>query len=39
MPRSGKQEIVETHRRVFEVDKRQRVENEVIGRDRAVNDL
>jgi hypothetical protein len=32
---SGTQEIIETHRRVFEEDIRQRVENEVIGRDRV----
>jgi|1186.fasta_scaffold1263675_2 hypothetical protein len=32
---SGKQQIVETHRRVFEEDIIQRVENEVIGKDRV----
>jgi hypothetical protein len=31
---SGKQEIMETHRRVFEEDIRQHIENEVIGKDR-----
>jgi hypothetical protein len=32
---SGKQEIMETHRRVFEEDIRQHIENEVIGKDRV----
>jgi hypothetical protein len=31
---SGKQEIMETHRRVFEEYIRQHIENEVIGKDR-----
>ena len=31
----GKQKIMETHRRVFEDNPRQRVENEVIGKDRV----
>ena len=32
---SGKQEIVETHRRVFEEDIKQHIENEVVGKDRV----
>ena len=32
---SGKQEIMETHRRVFKEDIRQHIENEVIGKDRV----
>jgi RimJ/RimL family protein N-acetyltransferase len=32
---SGKQEIMETHCRVFEEDIRQHIENEVIGKDRV----
>ncbi len=32
---AGKQEIMETHRRVFEENPRQRVENEVIGKSRV----
>ena len=31
---AGKQEIVETHRKVFEEDIKQHIENEVIGKDR-----
>ena len=30
----GKQQIVETHRKVFEEDVKQHIENEVIGKDR-----
>ncbi len=32
---SDKQEIVETHRRVFEEDIKQHIENEVVGKDRV----
>ena len=32
---SGKQEIVETHRRVFEEDIKQHIENEIVGKDRV----
>ena len=31
----GKQKIMETHRRVFKENPRQRIENEVIGEDRV----